>query len=83
MFEAVRSLDDIWEGTPEVSVEPPPSEACDQSRHARLFELLRQQALSKRVAQRVNRRTHPRVSHGDSLLLQSQAVSSFQNQRVG
>ncbi|WP_164659037.1 hypothetical protein [Tropicibacter sp. Alg240-R139] len=79
MFEFTRTP----EGLPVVALEQPPPELRDQGRHARLFELLRQQSLSKRVAQRIDRKAFPRVTKGDRLLLQNMASASFQMQKVG
>lgn len=78
MFEFARAPN----GLPVVPVEPPPPDLQDQGRHARLFELLRQQSLSKRAAQRVDRRAFPRVSKGDSLMLQHLASASFKAQKT-
>ncbi len=79
MFEFARTPD----GLPVVPVDPPPPESHDHSRHARLFELLRQQCLSKRVAQRIERKTFVRVTKGDGLLIQNMASASFQAQKAG
>jgi len=83
MFDAARISDLLADHLPKVPVNPPPTEACDHSRHARLFELLRQQDLADRITQRIDRRAHPRVTRGNSLLLQRMAATSFQVQRTG
>ncbi|GAB5439124.1 hypothetical protein [Falsiruegeria mediterranea] len=78
MFEFARTQN----GLPVVPVEPPPPDLHDEGRHARLFELLRQQSLSKRAAQRIDRRAFPRVTKGDSLMLQHLASASFRTQKT-
>lgn len=78
MFEFARSAERL----PEVPLDPPPLEFCDGSRHARLFELLRQQSLSKRASQRIDRKAFTRASKDNNLLLQN-AAASFQAQKAG
>ena len=78
MFEFARSAERL----PDVPLDPPSLELCDDSRHARLFELLRQQSLSKRATQRIDRKAFTRASKDNNLLLQN-AAASFQAQKAG
>lgn len=60
-----------------------PRTGFSDGRHARLFELLRQQSLSQRTTKRVDQSARKPVTHGDRLALQSMAAASFRAQRLG